>query len=110
MRVLPPQPKKYPVFTTNTGIFLTFWAVLEQPIFAFWANFGPMGQKIAFLGHRPDLRAAFLCLLPEQYISDAFGCLGLVFLYDVAIKILCGIHTGMSKLIGYCHNICAICQ
>ena len=50
---------KIPVFTTNTGIFLTFWAVFERPIFAFWANFGPMGQKIAILGHRPGSPGGF---------------------------------------------------
>ena len=66
----------------NTGVFLTFRAVLETAIFLFWVTFGSIAEKISFFGP--------LSFFANQHISDAFSCLGFVFFDDMAVNILCG--------------------
>ena len=87
---------KIPVFVVNTGIFLTFWAVFEQPILHFGPILGQWARKLLFWVTVRDLRAAFLCLFPEQHISDAFGRFGLVFFDDMAIDIPRSDDAGMA--------------
>ena len=70
-----------------------------------------MGQKIYILGHRLEFSGRlFLCLFPQQNISDTLRCSGFVFLNDVAIKIFGGVHAGVSQLLGHRDNIRTICQ
>ena len=56
------------------------------------------------------LLAACLCLLSDQDISNTIRCLCLIFLNDVAVKILCGGDASMAQLLGYRNNIGSVCQ
>ena len=67
-------------------------------------------SKLIFWNTVREHRADFLCLLPEQNIRDTLRCLGLVFLNDVAVEILGGVHAGMAQLLGHRYNVCAVGQ
>ena len=53
---------------------------------------------------------AVLCLLTDQNISNTIRCLFLVFLDDVAVKILCGGYACVAQLLGHRDNIGSVCQ
>ena len=110
VRVQQGEPRKTTVSVMKTVVFLIFYVILIRPTFSIWANFGPMGPKIYILGHRPDRRAAFLCLLPEQHIRNTLRCLGFVFLNDVTVKVFCGVHAGVAQLLRYRDNIGTVGQ
>ena len=67
-------------------------------------------SKLIFWNTVREHRADFLCLFPEQHIRYALRCLGLVFLNDVGIEILCGACTGVSQLSRHCDDVCPVCQ
>ena len=72
-----------------------------------WNNFGTVAK---FWNTVRVFRADFLCLFPQQNIRNTFRCLGLVFFDNMAVKVFCGVHAGMTQLLRHCYNIGAICQ
>ena len=95
----------------NTGVFLTFAVHLKMPMVPFRVTFGSLGSKTEFLGHAVRVSGrSFLCLFPEQNLGDALGSLGLVLLDDVGIEALCGVHAGMTQLLGDGDNVRTVGQ
>ena len=88
---------KTTVFSLKHGGFSNICTLFKTAQFDVLGQFGVNGSKIEVSCHRLEFsRRSFLCLLPEQHVGDAFGCLRFVFLYDVAVEVLCCVHTGMA--------------
>ena len=94
----------------KTVVFLTFAFILNDPFLNFGPILGQWVKKLVFWVTARDHRADFLCLLPEQNISNTLRCFCLVFFDDVGIEVLCCACAGVSQLSCHGDNIGSICQ